>query len=224
MEDACKLSARKVSCARACRTEDRGLATHTRYIDSTFSTADIAIYRRTQVTMTRSPVFAFLLYLFAGYTADAGKAVTSTFCTLDVSQSLYNFNTTYLNGTEVSLNKYRGHVSLVLNVATYWGYAQQYPSLNALMKEFSIGGKYKCGFSVLAFPCNQFNYQEPGANSREILNGLRYVRPGNGFEPNFPLFQKTQVNGANEDQIYTFLKVIRVISWCLEWPCIFSLF
>ncbi|KAJ7357529.1 hypothetical protein OS493_024334 [Desmophyllum pertusum] len=74
------------------------------------------------------------------------------------------------------------------------------------MKEFSIGGKYKCGFSVLAFPCNQFNYQEPGANSREILNGLRYVRPGNGFEPNFPLFQKTQVNGANEDQIYTFLK------------------
>lgn len=75
------------------------------------------------------------------------------------------------------------------------------------MKEFSTG-KYKCGFSVLAFPCNQFMYQEPGANSKEILNGLKCVRPGNGFQPNFPLFQKIKVNGKNEDPIYTFLKVI----------------
>lgn len=73
------------------------------------------------------------------------------------------------------------------------------------MKEFSTG-KYKCGFSVLAFPCNQFMYQEPGANSKEILNGLKFVRPGNGFQPQFPLFQKIQVNGKDEDQIYTFLK------------------
>lgn len=75
------------------------------------------------------------------------------------------------------------------------------------MKEFSTG-KYKCRFSVLAFPCNQFMYQEPGANSKEILNGLKCVRPGNGFQPNFPLFQKIKVNGKNEDPIYTFLKVI----------------
>ena len=75
------------------------------------------------------------------------------------------------------------------------------------MKEFSAPGKYKCGFSVLAFPCNQFAYQEPGASAREIMNGLKYVRPGAGFEPNFPLFQKIQVNGAQEDPIYTFVKV-----------------
>lgn len=73
------------------------------------------------------------------------------------------------------------------------------------MKKFS-DGKYKCGFTILAFPCNQFHYQEPGANAREIMNGLRYVRPGGGFEPNFPLFQKIQVNGAQEDPIYTFVK------------------
>ena len=51
-------------------------------------------------------------------------------------------------------------------------------------------------------------HQEPGANSKEILNGLKCVRPGNGFQPNFPLFQKIQVNGKDEDQIYTYLKVI----------------
>lgn len=159
-----------------------------------------------RVTMARSSVIAFLVYLLAGYPANGGKE-TWTHCEKDESQSLYNFTTKYLNGKAVSLEKYRGDVSLVLNVATYWGYTFQYLHLNALMKEFSTG-KYKCGFSVLAFPCNQFMYQEPGTNSKEILNGLKCVRPGNGFQPHFPLFQKIQVNGKDEDQIYTFLKVI----------------
>lgn len=35
----------------------------------------------------------------------------------------------------------------------------------------------------------------------------RYVRPGNGFVPNFQLFQKGDVNGAKEQKIFTFLKV-----------------
>ena len=162
-----------------------------------------------QVAMAPSSVIAFLVYLLAGYPATAGKE-TWTHCEKDESQSLYNFTTKYLNGKAVSLERYRGDVSLVLNVATYWGYTFQYLHLNALMKEFSTG-KYKCGFSVLAFPCNQFMYQEPGANSKEILNGLKFVRPGNGFQPQFPLFQKIQVNGKDEDQIYTFLKVINCL-------------
>lgn len=35
----------------------------------------------------------------------------------------------------------------------------------------------------------------------------RYVRPGNGFVPNFQLFAKDDVNGKNEQGVYTFLKV-----------------
>lgn len=61
------------------------------------------------------------------------------------------------------------------------------------------------GFQILGFPCNQFEMLEPGANS-EIMNGIRYVRPGDGFEPLMTLFQKTEVNGANEDPLFTFLK------------------
>jgi len=59
---------------------------------------------------------------------------------------------------------------------------------------------------VLGFPCNQFGMQEPGANGTEIFNGIRYVRPGNGFVPNFQLFQKIDVNGDEEEPLYTFLK------------------
>jgi glutathione peroxidase len=48
--------------------------------------------------------------------------------------------------------------------------------------------------------------QEPGKNGTEILNSLKYVRPGGGFEPNFELAEKVEVNGENEHPLYTFLK------------------
>ncbi|KAG8534781.1 hypothetical protein GDO81_018551, partial [Engystomops pustulosus] len=47
--------------------------------------------------------------------------------------------------------------------------------------------------------------QENTSNS-EILRSLRYVRPGGGFEPNFPLFEKCDVNGEREHPLFTFLK------------------
>ena len=64
---------------------------------------------------------------------------------------------------------------------------------------------YSPHFQILAFPCDQFGLQEPGRNP-EILNGIKYVRPGGGFEPQFPVFGKTHVNGQNEHPLFTFLK------------------
>ncbi|KAG7175192.1 Glutathione peroxidase-like 1 [Homarus americanus] len=48
--------------------------------------------------------------------------------------------------------------------------------------------------------------QEPGANATEIYNGIRHVRPGGGFETKITLFEKTDVNGQHENEIFTFLK------------------
>ena len=86
----------------------------------------------------------------------------------------------------------------------------QYLALNALMKKFNKKSQTKCGFSVLGFPCNQFGLQEPGKGEEEIRNGLEHVRPGNGFKPKFPMFEKIHVNGPDEDKMYTFLKVMMV--------------
>jgi len=72
--------------------------------------------------------------------------------------------------------------------------------MNSLMTQFS--GK---PFVILGFPCGQFENQEPGLNG-EILNALKFVRPGQGFVPKFPLLSKGHVNGADEQPIYTFLK------------------
>lgn len=38
------------------------------------------------------------------------------------------------------------------------------------------------------------------------MNSLKYVRPGGGFEPNFELTEKIEVNGPNEHPLYTFFK------------------
>jgi len=61
------------------------------------------------------------------------------------------------------------------------------------------------GFQVLGFPANQFGYQENYGNS-EILLALKYVRPGGGFVPNFPLFGKMDVNGDASDAIWQWIR------------------
>ncbi|MFH4975360.1 hypothetical protein AB6A40_002069 [Gnathostoma spinigerum] len=65
----------------------------------------------------------------------------------------------------------------------------------------------KANITILAFPCDQFHLQEPAEN-HEILNGLKYVRPGNGFQlhKNLHIFGKLEVNGENQHPLYEFMK------------------
>lgn len=58
---------------------------------------------------------------------------------------------------------------------------------------------------MIGFPCNQFGVQE-NSTEQEILPTLAHVRPGGGFQPNFPLTTKIMVNGKEEHPIYGFLK------------------
>ncbi|XP_063115821.1 epididymal secretory glutathione peroxidase isoform X2 [Cavia porcellus] len=123
-------------------------------------------------------------------------------CFKDVDDTIFNYEAVTLGRKElVHFSQFAGKLILVVNVATYCGLTSQYPELNALQEELK-----PFGLVVLGFPCNQFGKQEPGDNS-EILPGLKHVRPGGGFVPNFQLFEKGDVNGENEQKIFTFLKV-----------------
>ncbi|KAH0500130.1 Glutathione peroxidase 1 [Microtus ochrogaster] len=55
---------------------------------------------------------------------------------------------------------------------------------------------------MLRFSCNQLELIE----NEEILNSLKYIRPGRGFEPNFTLFKKCEVNGEKAHLLFTFLR------------------
>lgn len=81
------------------------------------------------------------------------------------------------------------------------GLYEHYVSCNALKAAYESNG-----FDIIATPTNQFGLQEPGANS-EIMNQLTYVRPGNGFVPNYELSVKIEVNGARPHPLFTFMKV-----------------
>jgi glutathione peroxidase len=116
--------------------------------------------------------------------------------------SIYEFRALDLSEKhEIEFEQFEGQVLLIVNVASFWSLTHQYSELNALQSRYK-----KHGFRVLGVPCNQFGHQEPGATESEILNSLRFVRPGNNFKPNFQLLAKCDVNGVDEIGLYGFLK------------------
>jgi len=61
--------------------------------------------------------------------------------------------------------------------------------------------------AVLGFPCNQFGHQTNESNG-EILDTLKHLRPGNGFEPadGVTLFEKIDVNGDDAHPLFKWMK------------------
>jgi glutathione peroxidase-family protein len=118
---------------------------------------------------------------------------------------LHEFTDKLLLGEEnISFSQNKDQIVIVTNVASFWGITvEQYQQLNALVKEFNTT---RCPLKVFGVPCNQFGLQEPGQGI-EIVKSLQYVRPGNGFKPNFDLLVKRDVNGEKEDALFTWLKV-----------------
>lgn len=111
-------------------------------------------------------------------------------------KSVHDFTVKDIDGSEVSLSKYKGKVLLIANVASKCGLTSSNYSELAQLYE-----KYKSqGFEVLAFPCNQFGGQEPGSN--EEIKQFACTR----FKAEFPIFDKVDVNGPNTAPLYNFLK------------------
>jgi glutathione peroxidase len=61
------------------------------------------------------------------------------------------------SGDQRRLGDWAGQVLLIVNVASRCGFTRQYAGLQALQDAYGAQG-----FSVLAFPCNDFGAQEPG--------------------------------------------------------------
>jgi len=77
--------------------------------------------------------------------------------------------------------------------------------LNALMEVY----RKNTDFVTLLFPANEFFAQESYDPNKpeELLNELKHVRPGHGYEPlATQIFTKIHVNGENEAPYYTFFK------------------
>lgn len=94
-------------------------------------------------------------------------------------RSLYDINVVDINKEEVPLSKYKGKVTLCVNVSSLHAEA---PTEIAELKE--LASRFpKTEFEILAFPCNQFA-NEPG--NFETIKQNYFSKYG----VNFPIFSK----------------------------------
>ncbi|KPL50420.1 vitamin B12 ABC transporter permease [Xanthomonas axonopodis] len=94
--------------------------------------------------------------------------------------------------TPINLNRtYGGKVVMVVNTASKCGFTPQYEGLEALNQRFGSRG-----FTVLGFPSNDFQGQEPGSE-KQIQEFCTLT-----YGVKFPMFEKVHVLGAEATPLY----------------------
>ncbi|XP_023293325.2 probable phospholipid hydroperoxide glutathione peroxidase isoform X1 [Lucilia cuprina] len=113
------------------------------------------------------------------------------------AKSIYDFTVKDTHGEDVSLEKYRGNVVLIVNIASQCGLTKNnYKKLTELREKY--GDK---GLKILNFPCNQFGSQMPESDGELMVCHLRDAKADIG-----DVFQKIDVNGSNAAPLYQYLK------------------
>jgi len=105
--------------------------------------------------------------------------------------TIYGIPVKRITGEPATLGDYRGHVLLVVNVASKCGLTPQYEGLEKLYQS-----KHPDGLEVLGFPANNFKEQEPGTDE-EIQSFCSLT-----YDVHFPMFSKISVKGADRHPLY----------------------
>ena len=108
--------------------------------------------------------------------------------------SIYDFKVKAQDGSEVSLEEYKGKVLLIVNTATGCGFTPQYEDLQRIYEE-----DQDKGLEILDFPCNQFAHQAPGSDDE--IHEFCTLK----FGTEFPQFAKIDVNGETADPLFAYL-------------------
>lgn len=110
-------------------------------------------------------------------------------------KSIYEINVKDIDGNLTSLSAYQGKVLLIVNTASKCGLTDRYlDDLTSLYQNY----RYR-DFEILAFPCNQFLWQEPKSNL-EIKDFMCRIRC------DYPVFEKTDVNGSDAADLFKYLR------------------
>jgi glutathione peroxidase len=96
-----------------------------------------------------------------------------------------------MDGTTGMLSEHSGDVVLIVNVASQCGLTPQYEGLQQLYVD-----KRDDGFTILAFPANNFGGQEPGTDA-EIAEFC-----STQYSVTFPVMSKISVVGDDQHALY----------------------
>lgn len=108
---------------------------------------------------------------------------------------IYKIEVKKANQETIALEEYKGQVLLIVNTASKCGFTSQFEGLQELYEKYQDQG-----FSVLGFPSNQFNEQDP----ESIDKIVEFCSMNYGVT--FPMFDKIDVNGPNAHPLYQHLK------------------
>ncbi len=108
-----------------------------------------------------------------------------------MSAPIFDIPVNRITGEPESLDKYKGNVALIVNVASRCGLTPQYEGLENLYRSYRDRG-----LVVLGFPANDFGAQEPGSNE-EIQSFCT-----TNFGVDFPMFEKIAVTGDDTHPLY----------------------
>ena len=109
--------------------------------------------------------------------------------------SIYEYKVRARKGQTLDMQDMKGKVLLIVNTATGCGFTPQYAALEALYEKY-----HDRGFEILDFPCNQFGHQAPGEEGE--IHEFCTAK----YKTQFDQLAKIDVNGENEDPLFTFLK------------------
>ncbi|OCK84994.1 glutathione peroxidase [Lepidopterella palustris CBS 459.81] len=126
-----------------------------------------------------------------------GKGQLFTTKIMASATSFYDFKPKDKKGDEYPLAQLKGKVILIVNTASKCGFTPQFAGLEKLYKDISTAHP---DFTILGFPCNQFGGQDPGSND-EIQSFCQI-----NYGVSFPVLGKIDVNGANAEPLYEWLK------------------
>lgn len=127
-----------------------------------------------------------------------------------LATSFFDLSATSLDGKKINFSTYRGKVVLVVNTASQCGFTPQLKELEDLQKNYQGSG-----FTVLAFPSNDFKQEK--AEGSEIQNFAQ-----SEYGTSFPFFEKGAVAGASKQPVYEFLTtakpglIFKDVSWNFE--------
>lgn len=138
---------------------------------------------------------AIISLLLFGSTAKTGMGSTAVSANAAPAvKSLYEIEVKNIDGNQMKLDKYRGKVLLIVNVASKCGYTPQYEGLQKIYAKYQDSG-----LLVLGFPANNFGGQEPGTES-EIKEFCKVK-----YNVSFPLFAKLSAKGTDIHPLYQYL-------------------